>query len=76
MEEAVDVLQAFSNRFKCELDQGDWRGICHSVAKVGGLLLGKGGDLNVEGGGYCTTLQAAPAEGQAKMVEMLLAKGS
>lgn len=32
VDEVMDVLQVYSNGTKCELDQGDWRGICRSVA--------------------------------------------
>jgi ankyrin repeat protein len=41
------------------------------------LLLSKGADVNVQGGGwYGNALQAASAHGHEKMIELLLGKGA
>ena len=45
-------------------------------SKVVELLLGKGADVNAQGGHYGNALQAASAGGDEKVVELLLGKGA
>jgi hypothetical protein len=40
------------------------------------LLLGKGADVNAQGGFYGNALQAASVTGHEKVVELLLGKGA